>query len=288
MFRLQLPLLQQVLRHITNLLDLEIQHQGAGIACCQHSIARGYDKMCEGAFTPLCTWDPPKDLYEQMQCNSVDIDAVAQDLSMSASACADTAAPVLVEAGPSALSAVKLQQLLWVTPTAAVMTQIEIVIARILAVLQWQSGIFQRQLIYEVKLQGKDGENYIARQIRLQTSLWQLLYDLLVGHVNNMELDMRIVLKTALAPVLHAWLVSMGGEATFAFDMSGPSNCPEVGHLARALLQRLAVDTVALSSPLLQDIASGSFPSYYLVGDIMSMTCECCFPAVGMQLAIDQ
>ncbi len=286
MFRLQLPLLQQVLCHITNLLDLEIQHQGAGITCCQHSIARGYDKKCEGAFTPLCTWDPPKDLYEQMRCNSVDIDAVAHYLSMSASACADTAAPVLVEAGPSSQSAGKLQQLLWVTPTAAVMTQIEIVIARILAVLQWQSGIFQRQLVYEVGLQGKDGENYTARQIRLQTSLWQLLYDLLVGHVNNMELDMRIVLKTALAPVLHAWLVSMGGKATLAFDMSCPSNCPGGGHLARALLQRLAADTV--SSPLLQDIASGSFPRYCLVGDIMSITCECCFSAFGMQLAIDQ
>jgi len=74
-FQLQLPLLQQVLRHIANLLDIEIQHQGAGSSCCQHSIARGYDKECKGDFTPLCTWDPPKDLYEQMQCNSVDSDA---------------------------------------------------------------------------------------------------------------------------------------------------------------------------------------------------------------------
>jgi len=156
-------------------------------------------------------------------------------------------------------------------------------------VLQWQSGTFQTQLVYEVGLQGKDVENYAARRKRLQTSLWQLLYDLVVGHINNMELDMRIVLKIALAPVLQAWFVSMGGNKPRAYDMSCPSKCPEIGHLARALLQRLAADKEVFASSLLQDIASGSFPPYYcLAGEIMSMTCECCFSASGLQLETDQ
>ena len=290
--------MQQVLYHITHLLDLEIQHQGAGTSCCQHSIARGYDKECKGDFTPLCTWDPPKDLYEQMQCNSVDTDAAEQNLSTSASACANTAALVLK---PSLQSASKLQQQLWVTPTAAVWAQVEIVMARILAVLQWQSGAFQTHLVYEVGLQGKDVEHYAARRVQLQTSLWQLLYDLLVGHINNMELDMCVVLRTALAPVLHAWLVSMGGNKPRAYDMSCPSRCPEIGHLARALLQRLAADKEVCSSFLLEDTASGSFPRRYclaggwrlaggwqLAGEIMTITCECCFSASGLQLATDQ
>ncbi len=174
-------------------------------------------------------------------------------------------------------------------PTAAVWTQIEIVVARILAVLQWQSGTFQMQLVYEVQLQGKDVDDFAARRVRLQTSLWQLLYDLLAGHIDNMELDMRTVLKTALAPVLHAWLVSVGGNKPCAYDMSCPSKCPEIGHLARALLQRLAADKEVLSSSLLQDIASGTDPRYHrLAGKIMSMTCECCFSAFGLQLANDQ
>lgn len=205
---------------------------------------------------------------------------------MSALACAN---PAVLVSEPSLQSALKLQQQFWVTPTAAVWTQIEIVIARILAVLQWQSGTFQTQLVYEVGLQGKDVENYAARRKRLQTSLWQLLYDLEVGHINNMELDMRIVLKIALAPVLQAWFVSMGGNKPRAYDMSCPSKCPEIGHLARALLQRLAADKEVFASSLLQDIASGSFPPYYcLAGEIMSMTCECCFSASGLQLETDQ
>jgi hypothetical protein len=209
-----------------------------------------------------------------MQCNSADTDAAEQNLSTSTSARASTAD---VDLEPSMQSALQLPQWLWVMPTAAVWTQIEIVVARILAVLQWQSGTFQMQLVYEVQLQGKDVEDYAAHRVRLQTSLWQLLYDLVAGHINNMELDMRTVLKTALAPVLHAWLVSMGGNKPHAYDMSCPSKCPEIGHLARALLQRLAADTEVLSGSLLQDIASGSFPRYYcLAGKIMSMTCECC------------
>lgn len=278
--------MQQVLCHIANLLDLEIQHQGAGISCCQHSIARGFDKEGNGDFTPLCTWDPPKDLYEQMQCNSADTDAAEQSFSTSTSACASAAA---LDSEPSMQSAWQLQQRLWVMPTAAVWTQIEIVVARILAVLQWQSGTFQMQLVYEVQLQGKDVDDFAARRVRLQTSLWQLLYDLLAGHINNMELDMRTVLKTALAPVLHAWLVSVGGNKPCAYDMSCPSKCPEIGHLARALLQRLAADKEVLSSSLLQDIASGTDPRYHrLAGKIISMTCECCFSAFGLQLANDQ
>jgi hypothetical protein len=204
---------------------------------------------------------------------------------MSASACANTAALVLK---PSLQSALQLQQHLWVTPTAAVWTQIEVVIARILAVLQWQSGSFQTQLVCEVGLQGKDVENYAARRVRLQTNLWQLLYDLLAGHVNNTELDLQSVLKTALTPVLHAWFVSMGGNKPRAYDMSCPSKCPEIGHLARGLLQRLAADKEVFSSSLQQDWASGSHLDVCLACEIISLASECCFSAFGMQFAVDQ
>jgi len=334
---LQLPLLQQVLGHMTNLLhhETECQHAG-GTTYSRHTIAKGYSHYTQDSvFTEPCTWDPPPNLWqvlavtdgkaeagqvlsdaqqpqmgdsrqaadghllqlglnvysshvaqatvrtesaqkipadEAQDCQTRDtVGTVGTSVVRPAAVTASDDAPIEEEASASAEPAELLQEH-WPTPTSAQWTAIATVTARLLAVLKWQRGSVQSDLVLESSSKHQSIA-YMNRRTDLQTSLWQMLHGLLLGHVSNPVLDISGIFSMALKPVMNAWLFNMRSGI---YSLDCVSKCPEIAQLGRAFLQRLAVDKKFLETCLTADNGASRVLDTPFASGIITMICKCC------------
>ena len=120
----------------------------------------------------------------------------------------------------------------WLTPTATAWQQTERLVAQVAALLDWMHSPVQKP-----KMQQQHAQE-------LWETLMMLLTTLVLGHIMDMSLDMRIVFCASFSAVIQGWALTQGLSSHTDFELD--DNCfgdtMFVTPTARALLRRLGTD----------------------------------------------